>query len=97
MHAPFFLHGRRVRHLAMNVGSKEKLLAALRGGIETVLIPWENEPELVEIPKNIKQHLDIKPGRWIDEVRAGASTEAWHKESQSLAASIFALKYFGLK
>ena len=49
-------------------GLKEKLLAALRGGIETVLIPWENERELVEIPKNIIQHLDIKPVRWIDEV-----------------------------
>jgi ATP-dependent Lon protease len=49
-------------------GLKEKLLAALRGGIETVLIPWENERELVEIPKNIKQHLKIKPIRWIDEV-----------------------------
>ena len=49
-------------------GLKEKLLAALRGGIETVLIPWENERELVEIPKNIKQHLDIRPVRWIDEV-----------------------------
>jgi ATP-dependent Lon protease len=49
-------------------GLKEKLLAALRGGIEIVLIPWENERELVEIPKNIKQHLDIKPVRWIDEV-----------------------------
>ncbi len=49
-------------------GLKEKLLAALRGGIETVLIPWENERELAEIPKNIRQHLDIKPVRWIDEV-----------------------------
>ena len=49
-------------------GLKEKLLAALRGGIETVLIPWENERELVEIPKNIKQGLKIKPVRWIDEV-----------------------------
>ncbi len=49
-------------------GLKEKLLAALRGGIETVLIPWENERELTEIPKNIIQHLDIKPVRWIDEV-----------------------------
>jgi ATP-dependent Lon protease len=49
-------------------GLKEKLLAALRGGIETVLIPWENERELVEIPKNIIQHLEIKPVRWIDEV-----------------------------
>jgi ATP-dependent Lon protease len=49
-------------------GLKEKLLAALRGGIETVLIPLENERELVEIPKNIKQGLDIRPVRWIDEV-----------------------------
>ncbi len=49
-------------------GLKEKLLAALRGGIETVLIPWENERELAEIPKNIIQNLEIKPVRWIDEV-----------------------------
>jgi ATP-dependent Lon protease len=49
-------------------GLKEKLLAALRGGIKTVLIPWENERELAEIPKNIKQNLEIKPVRWIDEV-----------------------------
>jgi len=49
-------------------GLKEKLLAALRGGIEIVLIPSENERELIEIPKNIKQNLDIRPVRWIDEV-----------------------------
>lgn len=49
-------------------GLKEKLLAALRGGIKTVLIPWENERELAEIPKNIKQNLDIRPVRWIDDV-----------------------------
>ena len=49
-------------------GLKEKLLAALRGGIETVLIPSENERELVDIPKNIKQDLNIRPVRWIDEV-----------------------------
>ena len=49
-------------------GLKEKLLAALRGGIKTVLIPSENERELVEIPRNIKQNLEIKPVRWIDEV-----------------------------
>jgi len=49
-------------------GLKEKLLAALRGGIKTVLIPSENQRELAEIPKNIKQHLDIRPVRWIDEV-----------------------------
>ena len=49
-------------------GLKEKLLAALRGGIEIVLIPSENERELTEIPRNIKQNLDIRPVRWIDEV-----------------------------
>ena len=49
-------------------GLKEKLLAAHRGGIQTVLIPHENERDLTEIPKNIKQHLKIKPVRWIDEV-----------------------------
>ncbi len=49
-------------------GLKEKLLAALRGGITTVLIPVENERELTEIPDNIKDHLDIKPVKWIDEV-----------------------------
>lgn len=49
-------------------GLKEKLLAAHRGGIQKVIIPEENERDLVEIPKNIKQNLDIKPVRWIDEV-----------------------------
>jgi ATP-dependent Lon protease len=49
-------------------GLKEKLLAAHRGGIVTVIIPEENERDLVEIPKNIKQNLDIRPVRWIDEV-----------------------------
>jgi ATP-dependent Lon protease len=49
-------------------GLKEKLLAALRGGIKTVAIPQENERELKEIPANIKQGLEIKPVRWIDEV-----------------------------
>jgi len=49
-------------------GLKEKLLAALRGGIEVVLIPKENERDLKEIPDNIKENLDIRPVRWIDEV-----------------------------
>ncbi len=49
-------------------GLKEKLLAARRGGIRTVLIPVENQRELSEIPGNIKQDLDIKPVKWIDEV-----------------------------
>jgi ATP-dependent Lon protease len=49
-------------------GLKEKLLAAHRGGITTVIIPKDNEKDLVEIPENIKQNLVIKPVRWIDEV-----------------------------
>jgi len=49
-------------------GLKEKLLAAQRGGIETVLIPSENEKDLVEIPDNIKEKLEIRPVKWIDEV-----------------------------
>jgi ATP-dependent Lon protease len=49
-------------------GLKEKLLAALRGGIGTVLIPEENKKDLVEIPANIKEKLDIRPVKWIDQV-----------------------------
>jgi ATP-dependent Lon protease len=49
-------------------GLKEKLLAAHRGGIRTVLIPDENTKDLAEIPQNIKESLDIKPVKWIDEV-----------------------------
>jgi len=49
-------------------GLKEKLLAAHRGGITTVIIPQQNEKDLAEIPKNIKDKLDIVPVRWIDEV-----------------------------
>jgi ATP-dependent Lon protease len=49
-------------------GLKEKLLAAHRGQIKTVLIPEENVKDLAEIPDNIKGKLDIKPVKWIDEV-----------------------------
>ena len=49
-------------------GLKEKLLAAHRGGITTVLIPDDNRKDLAEIPKNIKGALDIRPVKWIDEV-----------------------------
>ncbi len=49
-------------------GLKEKLLAANRGGIDMVLIPADNEKDLVEIPKNIKDKLEIIPVKWIDEV-----------------------------
>jgi ATP-dependent Lon protease len=49
-------------------GLKEKLLAARRGGIKTVVIPKENERDLKEVPDNILENLDIKPVKWIDEV-----------------------------
>jgi ATP-dependent Lon protease len=49
-------------------GLKEKLLAALRGGIKTVLIPEENVKDLQEIPDNVKSGLNIVPVKWIDKV-----------------------------
>lgn len=49
-------------------GLKEKLLAALRGGIKTVVIPKENEKDLADIPRNVTSGLTIVPVRWIDEV-----------------------------
>ncbi len=49
-------------------GLKEKLLAALRGGIQTVLIPEDNRRDLAEIPANIKHNLDVRPVKWIDEI-----------------------------
>ncbi len=49
-------------------GLKEKLLAALRGGIKTVLIPEQNAKDLQDIPENVKNGLEIVPVRWIDQV-----------------------------
>jgi len=49
-------------------GLKEKLLAAHRGGIKTVMIPDENVKDLVEIPDNVKNRLEIVPVKWIDKV-----------------------------
>ncbi|KRA20156.1 MULTISPECIES: endopeptidase La [unclassified Lysobacter] len=49
-------------------GLKEKLLAALRGGIRTVIIPDENKKDLADLPKSVTQGLKIVPARWIDEV-----------------------------
>jgi ATP-dependent Lon protease len=49
-------------------GLKEKLLAAHRGGLHTIVIPEENRKDLAEIPKNITGSLDIHAVRWIDEV-----------------------------
>jgi ATP-dependent Lon protease len=57
----------RGRVLAIG-GLKEKLLAAHRGGITTVIIPEENRKDLADIPKNVTESLEIKPVRWIDEV-----------------------------
>ena len=49
-------------------GLKEKLLAALRGGITVALIPHENVKDLAEIPDNVKNGIEIIPVKWIDEV-----------------------------
>ena len=57
-------------------GLKEKLLAALRGGIKTVLIPAENEKDLAEIPANIREGLEIVPVAHVDEVLARALVSA---------------------
>ena len=54
---------------------KEKLLAAHRGGIKTVLIPEENSRDLAEIPDNIKESLEIRCVRWIDQVLEVALTK----------------------
>ncbi len=59
-------------------GLKEKLLAAMRGGIKTVIIPQENEKDLVEIPANIREALTIVPVRHVDEVLAIALVEKLH-------------------
>jgi len=61
----------RGRVLAIG-GLKEKLLAALRGGVKTVLIPHENAKDLVEIPDNVKTELEIIPVQTVDEVLAYA-------------------------
>ena len=53
-------------------GLKEKLLAAGRGGIKTVLIPEENVKDLAEIPDEIKNRLEIRPVRWIEQVLEAA-------------------------
>ena len=64
-------------------GLKEKLLAAHRGGISTVLIPDENEKDLAEIPKNIKDKLNILPVKWIDQVLELALQQMPMPESKS--------------
>jgi ATP-dependent Lon protease len=59
-------------------GLKEKLLAALRGGIRTVLIPAENEKDLVELPATLREELEIIPVEHVDEVLARALVEPLH-------------------
>ena len=71
-------------------GLKEKLLAALRGGIKTVLIPQENEKDLAEIPANIRDGLEIVPVAHVDEVLARALVSlpeaiAWTEEDDLAA------------
>jgi ATP-dependent Lon protease len=56
-------------------GLKEKLLAALRGGIRTVLIPSENEKDLVELPSTVREALEIVPVSHVDEVLARTLVE----------------------
>ncbi len=69
-------------------GLKEKLLAAHRGGIKTVIIPEENERDLKEIPENIKADLSIRTVKWIDEVLAIALTRMPEPLPEPAAASL---------
>ncbi len=64
----------RGRVLAIG-GLKEKLLAAVRGGIKTVLIPEENEKDLADLPENVRQELEIVPVSHVDQVLARALSE----------------------
>ncbi|MFP3383855.1 MULTISPECIES: endopeptidase La [Tritonibacter] len=78
-------------------GLKEKLLAALRGGIKTVLIPKENEKDLPEIPDNVKEGLEIIPVENVSEVLKIALVRApdpieWDEEAEEAAAAAAALK-----
>jgi ATP-dependent Lon protease len=59
-------------------GLKEKLLAALRGGITTVLIPAENEKDIAELPASVREGLEIVPVFHVDEVLARALAEPLH-------------------
>lgn len=88
----------RGRVLAIG-GLKEKLLAALRGGIKTVLIPQENEKDLEEVPENVREGLEIIPVKTVDDVLAHALTEKvvpieWDEEAEAAKAAA-ALKIQG--
>lgn len=76
-------------------GLKEKLLAALRGGIKTVLIPEENEKDLADIPDNVKQGLEIIPVTHVSEVLKHALIHApdpieWDEAAEEAAAAALA-------
>jgi len=73
-------------------GLKEKLLAALRGGMKTVIIPEENAKDLSEIPENVKNSLDIKPVARMDDVLRVALTRSpepqeWNEAASAAAAA----------
>jgi ATP-dependent Lon protease len=82
-----------LRGNAMPIGGlKEKLLAALRGGVKTVLIPEENEKDLAEIPDNVKEGLEIVPVTHVSEVLKLALTQEpeaieWDEEAEEAAAA----------
>ena len=80
----------RGRVLALG-GLKEKLLAALRSGVKTVLIPSENEKDLAEVPENVKAGLKIIPMSTVDDALlhalAGTLTPIeWNEDQEPLAA-----------
>ena len=68
-------------------GLKEKLLAAGRGGIRTVLIPEENVKDLAEIPDEIKNRIEIRPVRWIEQVLEAALERAPEPLPEAAAAA----------
>ena len=82
-----------LRGNAMPIGGlKEKLLAALRGGIKTVLIPEENEKDLAEIPDNVKEGLDIIPVSHVRDVLSRALVSVpepieWDEAAEEAAAA----------
>jgi ATP-dependent Lon protease len=79
-------------------GLKEKLLAALRGGIKTVFIPQENAKDLADIPDNVKQGLDIIPVTHVSEVLKQALTQQptpidWDQDAEDAAAAALAKEH----
>lgn len=69
-------------------GLKEKLLAALRAGVKTVLIPKDNVKDLQEIPENVKNGLEIIPVKWIDEILPIALTQNPMKRFEALTSEV---------